>query len=181
MSRIGKLPIQLPANVEITLSASEIKVKGPKGELTQALNPLVKITKEESTVIVERIDDTKPARSMHGLYRTLINNMVIGVTTGYEKRLEIQGVGYRANLQGKKLVLSLGFSHPVEYTAPNGVDVAIDNEKKNIIIITGINKQSVGQTAAEIRGFKKPEPYKGKGIRYVGERIIRKAGKTASK
>lgn len=181
MSRIGKLPITVPANVEITLSADEIKVKGPKGELSQALNSLVKITKEEGTIIVERIDDTKAARSMHGLYRTLISNMVEGVTNGYEKRLEIQGVGYRAALQGKKLVLSLGFSHPVEYTAENGVDVAIDQEKKNIMIISGISKQAVGQTAAEIRSFKKPEPYKGKGIRYVGEKIIRKAGKTASK
>ncbi len=181
MSRIGKLPITVPANVEITLSADEIKVKGPKGELSQALNSLVKITKEEGTIIVERIDDTKAARSMHGLYRTLISNMVEGVTNGYEKRLEIQGVGYRAALQGKKLVLSLGFSHPVEYTAENGVEVAIDQEKKNIMIISGISKQGVGQTAAEIRSFKKPEPYKGKGIRYVGEKIIRKAGKTASK
>jgi large subunit ribosomal protein L6 len=181
MSRIGKLPITVPANVEITLSADEIKVKGPKGELSQTLNSLVKITKEDGTVLVERIDDTKAARSMHGLYRTLISNMVEGVTNAYEKRLEIQGVGYRAALQGKKLVLSLGFSHPVEYTAPAGVEVTIDQEKKNIIVINGISKQAVGQTAAEIRSFKKPEPYKGKGIRYVGERIIRKAGKTASK
>jgi large subunit ribosomal protein L6 len=181
MSRIGKLPIIVPANVEITLTADNITVKGPKGELSQALSSLVKITKEEGQVIVERIDETKESRSMHGLYRTLINNMVEGVTKGYSKQLEIQGVGYRVAQQGKKLVLSLGFSHPVEYTAPEGIDITIDAEKKNIMTISGTSKQAVGQVAAEIRSFKKPEPYKGKGIRYVGEVIIRKAGKTASK
>jgi large subunit ribosomal protein L6 len=181
MSRIGKLPIIVPANVEVTLTADNISVKGPKGELSQALSPLVKITKEEGQVIVERIDETKESRSMHGLYRTLINNMVEGVTKGFSKQLEIQGVGYRVAQQGKKLVLSLGFSHPVEYTAPEGIDITIDADKKNIMTISGTSKQAVGQVAAEIRSFKKPEPYKGKGIRYVGEVIIRKAGKTASK
>lgn len=181
MSRIGKLPIIVPANVEVTLDADNISVKGPKGELSQALSPLVKITKEEGQVIVERIDETKESRSMHGLYRTLINNMVEGVTKGFSKQLEIQGVGYRVAQQGKKLVLSLGFSHPVEYTAPEGIDITIDADKKNIMTISGTSKQAVGQVAAEIRAFKKPEPYKGKGIRYVGEVIIRKAGKTASK
>jgi len=181
MSRIGKLPINVPANVQITLDAFTITVKGPKGELSQDLNPLVVIKQEENAVTVERVDETKEARSMHGLYRTLIANMIEGVVNGFTKQLEIQGVGYRAALQGKKLVLSLGFSHPVEYTAPAGVDVQIDAEKKNVLIITGTSKQAVGQVAAEIRSFKKPEPYKGKGIRYVGEHIIRKAGKTAAK
>lgn len=181
MSRIGKLPIAIPANVEITIDAVNITVKGPKGELKQALTPYISVVKEENEIIVARADESKESQAMHGLYRTLIDNMVQGVTTGYSKQLEIQGVGYRAALQGKKLVLSLGFSHPVEYTAPTGVEVTIDAEKKNILTIAGIDKQAVGQVAAEIRAFKKPEPYKGKGIRYVGERIIRKAGKTASK
>jgi large subunit ribosomal protein L6 len=181
MSRIGKLPINVPTNVEITLSASHVVVKGPKGQLSQELNPLVELKLDNNELVVTRVDDTKPARSMHGLYRTLVSNMIEGVTNGFTKQLEIQGVGYRAALQGKKLVLSLGFSHPVDYTAPADVDVQIDVEKKNILVITGIDKQKVGQVAAEIRAFKKPEPYKGKGIRYVGERVIRKAGKTSAK
>ena len=181
MSRIGKLPIPVPGNVQITITGDEIIAKSSKGELKQALHPNVKIKVEENNVIVERIDDTKESRSIHGLYRSLIANMIEGLDKGFTKQLEILGVGYRAALQGKKLVLSLGFSHPVEYTAPNGIELSIDAEKKNIIIVSGIDKQMVGQVAAEIRSYKKPEPYKGKGIRYVGEYVHRKAGKTASK
>lgn len=181
MSRIGKLPITVPANVEITVANGEITVKGSKGELKQSAHPLIEVKQEGTEVQVNRKDDTKEARSLHGLYRSLIANMVEGVTKGFSKQLEILGVGYRANLQGKKLVLSLGFSHPVEYSTPEGVEITIDQEKKNILTVSGIDKQKVGQAAAEIRGFKKPEPYKGKGIRYVGEHVHRKAGKAAGK
>jgi large subunit ribosomal protein L6 len=180
MSRIGKLPILVPANVQIELTADQIKVKGPKGELTQELNSLIEVQTQENEITVTRVNDEKEAKSMHGLYRTLIQNMITGVTTGFEKQLEIQGVGYRAAIQGSKIVLNLGYSHPVEYQIPHGIEVKIDADKKNILIVTGIDKQAVGQTAAEIRSYRKPEPYKGKGIRYVGERIIRKAGKTAA-
>lgn len=180
MSRIGKLPITVPGNVQIELTSENIKIKGPKGELTQQLNPLIEIKQQDNEIVVERVNETKEAKSMHGLYRTLVLNMITGVTDGFEKQLEIQGVGYRAAVQGNKVVLNLGFSHPVDYQIPQGIEVKIDAEKKNILIISGIDKQAVGQTAAEIRSYRKPEPYKGKGIRYVGERIIRKAGKTAA-
>jgi large subunit ribosomal protein L6 len=174
MSRIGKLPIQIPAGVTITVDSGLIKVQGPKGQLEQFITPNVNITIEGDQLTVARKDDSKPAKSEHGLMRALINNMVIGVTQGFEKKLEVNGVGFRVNGGGQNLEMSLGFSHPVKYTAPEGVNIAVD---KMNITVSGINKQQVGQVAAEIRSFKKPEPYKGKGIKYADEVIIRKAGK----
>jgi len=181
MSRIGKLPVIIPSNVEVTISDNSVIVKGPKGELQIEYKDLVTIKFEENEVTVTPKDESKEARSMHGLYRSLISNMVTGVTEGYEKRLEIQGVGYKVKQVGKDLELALGFSHPVKYIVDPAVNASIDKEKNNIIVVNGIDKQKVGQVAAEIRSLKKPEPYKGKGIRYEGERIIRKAGKTAAK
>lgn len=181
MSRIGKLKVQIPSNVSASFSGNQLKVKGPKGELLMDIHPNVKVTVEEGAVSVARKEDDKFSRSLHGLTRSMIKNMVIGVTTGFEKKLEILGVGYRAQMQGTKLVLSLGFSHPVNYPAPTGITLAMDEEKKNIIIVKGVDKQKVGQVASEIRGFKKPEPYKGKGIRYLGEYVRRKAGKSVAK
>jgi large subunit ribosomal protein L6 len=174
MSRIGKLPIQIPAGVTITVDSGLIKVQGPKGQLEQFITPNVNITIEGDQLTVARKDDSKPAKSEHGLMRALINNMVIGVTQGFEKKLEVNGVGFRVNGGGQNLEMSLGFSHPVKYTAPEGVNIAVD---KMNITVSGINKQQVGQVAAEIRSFKKPEPYKGKGIKYADEVIIRTAGK----
>lgn len=181
MSRIGKLPIDIPSGVEVTFSNGTVTVKGPKGELKQDVNPLIKIDIADNQITVVPLDETKEARSYHGLYRSLIANMTEGVTNGYQKRLEIQGVGYRAQIQGSKITLNLGFSHPVEYQVPQGITAEIDKDKNNIIIISGIDKQQVGQVAAEIREYRKPEPYKGKGVRYEGEYVRRKAGKTASK
>jgi len=180
MSRIGKQPIEIPSGITVELKDNEVVVKSSKGELRQKLHELVKVTINDNEIIVERANDSKEARSMHGLFRSLISNMVEGLDKGFSKQLEIQGVGYRANLQGKKLVLSLGFSHPIEFTAPEGVEIKIDEEKKNIITVSGYDKQLVGHVAAKIRSYRKPEPYKGKGIRYVGEHIIRKAGKAAA-
>lgn len=174
MSRIGKLPIQIPSGVTITVDSQHVVVEGPKGKLEQFLLPNVSVKVEDATVVVTRKDDSKPARSQHGLMRSLINNMVIGVTQGFEKKLEVNGVGFRINGGGQNLEMSLGFSHPVKYEAPAGVNIAV--EKMNITV-SGINKQQVGQVAAEIRALKKPEPYKGKGIKYADEVIIRKAGK----
>lgn len=181
MSRIGKLPIAIPQGVTVEKRENFIAVKGSKGELTFELPEGIDISIENDNVTCTRKNDSKTQRSLHGLCRTLISNMVQGVSKGFEKRLEIHGVGYRANLQGKKLVLSLGYSHPIEYTPPEGILISIDQEKKNILIVTGQDKQLVGQVAADIRSYRKPEPYKGKGIRYEGERILRKAGKAAGK
>ena len=178
MSRIGKLPVEIPAGVTITVDGDAIKVAGPKGNLETKKLPEVTVAIEESTLTVTRVSDQKISRSQHGLMRTLINNMVIGVTNGFSKKLEVSGVGFKLALQGQKLVMSLGFSHPVEYTAPAGVDIQVE---KMGITVSGIDKQQVGQVAAEIRSFKKPEPYKGKGIKYEGEHVIRKAGKTGAK
>jgi large subunit ribosomal protein L6 len=181
MSRIGKQAITIPSGVTITQGADgAIIVKGPKGELsyTPTKYSIVKI--EGDKVVVTRSEETKQARSFHGLTRTLINNMVEGVTKGFKKVLEINGVGYKAKVQGDKVILNLGFSHPIEHLIPEGITVEMAPDKKNVMIISGIDKQKVGQTAAEIRGYKKPEPYKGKGIKYEGEYIRRKAGKTAS-
>jgi large subunit ribosomal protein L6 len=174
MSRIGKLPIQIPAGVTITVDSGLIKVQGPKGNLEQFLTPNVTVKVEDGQVTVTRKDDSKPAKSEHGLIRALINNMVVGVTQGFEKKLEVNGVGFRVNGGGQNLEMSLGFSHPVKYQAPDGVNIAV--EKMNITV-SGISKQQVGQVAAEIRALKKPEPYKGKGIKYADEVILRKAGK----
>ena len=178
MSRIGKLPISVPAGVEVNINGSEVSVKGPKGELTQTFSSLLSIEKgEDGAITVSRPNDEREARSMHGLTRTLINNMIIGVTEGYSKTLELVGVGYRATLKGKNLELSLGFSHPVFVEAPEGITFECPDQTK--IVISGIDKQKVGQTAADIRKYRKPEPYKGKGIRYQGEHIRRKEGKAA--
>lgn len=181
MSRIGNLPIKVPGNVQIEVKGNLVIVKSSKGELSQEIDPRITITIDGDTVIVSRSSEEKEAKSLHGLYRSLIANMIEGLDKGFEKKLEILGVGFRANLQGKKLVLSLGFSHPVEYTAPEGIEITQDNENKNLITVSGIDKQKVGQVASEIRAFKPPEPYKGKGIRYQGEYVRRKAGKAAGK
>lgn len=179
MSRIGRKSLSIPAGVEVTLSASEVTVKGPKGCLSQQLHDKINVNIEGNILTVNRKDDTKLGRSLHGLYRTLLSNMIEGVTKGYEKKLEIVGVGYRVAMKGRDLDLSLGFSHPVVLTPPDGIEYAVEGQQK--IIVKGIDKQKVGQVAADIRKIRKPEPYKGKGIRYEGERIIRKAGKTGKK
>ncbi|HET8689893.1 MAG TPA: 50S ribosomal protein L6 [Candidatus Saccharimonadales bacterium] len=178
MSRIGKLPIQIPQGVTITVDSGAVRVQGPKGELEQFLLPEVQVKVEDNQVLVERVDDSKLAKSRHGLMRSLINNMVIGVTEGFSKSLEIKGVGFRLEGGGRDISMSLGFSHPIKYQAPEGIDLKVD---KMNLTVSGIDKQKVGQVAAEIRAFKKPEPYKGKGIRYEGEQIIRKAGKAGAK
>ena len=182
MSRIGIQPIVIPQGVTVTQEADGTAiVKGPKGELKYQVNPLVTLEITETEIKVIRKGEEREKRAAHGLVRSLLQNMVTGVTEGFTKKLEINGVGYRAQMQGKKLVLTLGFSHPVEHPAPEGIEIKMDEEKKNIIIISGIDKQKVGQVASEIRGYRKPEPYKGKGIRYIDEYVRRKAGKTAAK
>ena len=179
MSRIGKQPIAVPAGVTVTISpANEVVVKGPKGTLTQTFDTAMNIALEENQVVVTRPNDLKRNRSLHGLTRTLIANMIEGVTNGFTKVLEINGVGYRAQKQGKKLVLSLGYSHPVEMEDPEGLSSAVDGNK---ITVSGIDKAAVGQFAAEIRDKRRPEPYKGKGIKYIDEVIRRKEGKTGKK
>lgn len=175
MSRIGKLPIQIPSGVTITVDSGLVKVQGPKGNLEQFITPNVTIDVKDNELTVTRRDDSKPAKSEHGLMRSLINNMVVGVTQGFEKKLEVSGVGFRISGGGQSIEMALGFSHPVKYQAPEGVSLTV--EKMNITV-SGINKQQVGQVAAEIRSLKKPEPYKGKGIKYADETILRKAGKT---
>ncbi len=177
MSRIGKSPITVPQGVELKVDNHTVTVKGPKGTLTQEFLPVVDIKVEEGKVIVA-INDEKNG-NIHGLTRTLINNMIIGVTQGFEKALEINGIGYRAQKQGKKLVMNLGFSHPVEVEECEGITIEVPNP--NSIIVKGIDKQLVGQVAANIREYRLPEPYKGKGIKYVGERIRRKEGKAGGK
>lgn len=175
MSRIGKKPIVIAQGVEVTLDGNNVTVKGPKGTLNSTIHPMMKLSMENGEVVVSRPNDGKQARSLHGLSRTIIQNMVDGVHEGFKKELEIQGVGYRAQKQGKTLVLNIGYSHPVEMDEPDGVTVEVPDPHK--IIVQGINKQAVGQFAAEIREKRPPEPYKGKGIRYVGEYVIRKDGK----
>lgn len=179
MSRIGKLPIPVPEKVEITIDDTMIKVKGPKGELEQTIPDFVTLTQEDSQILVNRINDSRKARERHGLARTLIANMVHGVSQGFEQRLQLQGVGYRAQLQGRNLILSVGYSHPVEITPPEGLQIAV--EKNTEIIISGINKELVGNLTAKIRAIRPPEPYKGKGIRYLGEQVRQKAGKAGKK
>jgi large subunit ribosomal protein L6 len=174
MSRIGKLPIEIPTGVTITVDLDVISVKGPKGELTVPHLSDVTVALEDNKAIVTRKDDEFIAKAQHGLQRALLNNAVIGVTKGYEKKLEVNGVGFRINGGGHEIELIVGFSHPVKYKAPAGIDLAID---KMTITVSGIDKQAVGQTAAEIRSIKKPEPYKGKGIKYADEVVRRKAGK----
>ena len=180
MSRIGRMPIAIPAGVTVDIAENnQVTVKGPKGTLERVLPAEMSITKEGEEIKVARPNDLKKMKSLHGLTRTLINNMIIGVTEGYEKKLEVNGVGYRAVKQGKKLVLSLGYSHPVEMEDPEGIEVTVDGQ--NLIIVKGIDKEKVGQYAAEIREKRAPEPYKGKGIKYVDEVIRRKVGKTGKK
>lgn len=178
MSRIGKLPIQIPGGVTITVDNGVITVAGPKGTLTQELLPEVTLTIEDNLATLTRKSDEKIAKSRHGLMRALVANMVKGVTEGFEKKLEVNGVGFRVNGGGQAIEMTLGFSHPVKYQAADGVNLKVE---KNLITVSGISKQQVGQVAAEIRSLKKPEPYKGKGIKYVDETIIRKAGKTGAK
>ncbi len=178
MSRIGKQPVQITAGVKVAIDKSTVKVEGPKGKLDFVIPYGVKAQQEENQIIVTRLSDIKDHRMKHGLVRAVINNMIVGVTEGFTKELEIQGVGFKAQLSGKKLVLNLGFSHPVEYNIPEGISV--EAPKPTQIIVKGIDRQLVGQTAAEIRGFYKPEPYKGKGVRYVGEYVRKKAGKTVA-
>ena len=180
MSRIGKMPIAIPAGVTVEIAENnKVTVKGPKGTLERVLPSEMDIKMEGSEIVVSRPNDLKKMKSLHGLTRTLINNMVIGVTEGYEKKLGVNGVGYRAQKQGKKLVLSLGYSHPVEMEDPEGLETVLDGQ--NIIVVKGIDKEKVGQYAAEIRAKRAPEPYKGKGIKYADEVIRRKVGKTGKK
>ena len=180
MSRIGRLPIDIPAGVEVKIEeGNKVTVKGPKGTLEKCLPVEMTIKQEDNQVVVTRPNDLKKMKSLHGLTRSLIANMITGVSEGYEKKLEINGVGYRAQKQGKKLILSLGYSHPVEMEDPEGIETVLDGT--NIIIVKGISKEAVGQYAAEIREKRKPEPYKGKGIKYADEVIRRKVGKTGKK
>ena len=180
MSRIGKAPLTVPSGVEVTVSSNSVTVKGPKGTLTRPLIGGITVRQEENTLLVERPDDLRESRSLHGLTRALVNNMVVGVTDGFQKELEIIGVGYRAEAKGPSaLRLNLGFSHPVDFPGPDGVTFEVPAQTR--IIVKGIDKELVGQVAANIRSIRKPEPYKGKGVRYLDERILRKAGKTGKK
>jgi len=179
MSRVGKKPIQVPDGVQVNLEDQLVKVKGPKGELEQQLHPLVKVELKDNQIMVT-IDDENDnnAKALWGLFRSLINNMIVGVIQGFSKQLEINGVGYRASLSGNKLVLNVGYSHPVEFELPDGIEAKVE---QNVVTISGINKQLVGEVAANIRKIRKPEPYKGKGIKYIDEVIRRKVGKAAVK
>ena len=180
MSRIGNKTITIPAGVEVSVAAgNEVTVKGAKGTLTRQFNPLITVKVDNGTVACTRANDEKATKQLHGTTRALINNMIIGVTQGYSKTLEIEGIGYRAALAGKKLTLNLGYSHQIDYVAEEGITLACPDP--NTITVTGIDKQRVGEVAALIRGYRKPEPYKGKGIHYHGEFIRRKEGKTAAK
>jgi large subunit ribosomal protein L6 len=177
MSRIGKQPIPVPEGVEVTIERELVRVKGPKGELQERVSRDMDVKQDNGQIVVTRPSDRGEHRALHGLTRSLISNMVDGVTNGFEKRLEIQGVGYRAQLQGRKLVLALGYSHPVEIEAPEGIEFEVPQPTR--IVVRGISKQAVGEVAANIRKRRPPEPYKGKGIRYEGEYVARKVGKRA--
>lgn len=179
MSRIGRKPVEIKKGVSVEIQNGTIKVKGPKGELVQSYDSRINIKIENGQVVLIRTSDDKEVKALHGLYRALIHNMIVGVTEGYTKKLEIVGVGYRAELKGKGLQLALGYSHPIFFIPPK--DVKIEVPAPTNIVVSGIDKQLVGQVAAKIRSFRPPEPYNGKGIRYEGEQIIRKAGKTAGK
>jgi large subunit ribosomal protein L6 len=175
MSRIGRLPLTVPQGVEVKIDGSTVKVKGPKGELTQTFHPDVAVKREDGTIVVSRKDDEKSTRALHGLTRSLLANMVEGVTTGYSRDLEINGTGFRAVIQGKKLTLNLGFSHPIEINPPAGITFAAETPQK--LKVSGIDKQAVGEMAAKIRGLRVPDPYKHKGVKYAGEILRKKAGK----
>jgi large subunit ribosomal protein L6 len=180
MSRIGKTPINLPSGVDVAVDGRTITVKGPKGTLSRVIPGEIVVRQEDSTLLVERPDDERDNRALHGLTRSLVNNMVLGVTDGFRKQLDIVGVGYRAEAQGPNAIkLALGFSHPVNVTAPEGISFEVPTATQ--IVVTGIDKEVVGQVAADIRSIRKPEPYKGKGVRYTGERVLRKAGKAGKK
>ncbi len=179
MSRIGKRPIELPAKVEVTIDGQKVSVKGPKGELSRVLPEGVKIDKEGTTLSVTRVNESRMARQRHGLCRTLVSNMVDGVSQGFQKKLEIQGVGYRAQVQGSNLILNVGYSKPVEIIPPTGIQMAVEGTTN--VTVSGIDKELVGNTAARIRDVRPPEVYKGKGIRYAGEVVRRKAGKSGKK
>jgi len=179
MSRIGKLSIEIPKSVKISFTDSVLSVQGPNGLLTRQIMSVISLDISETAIAVTRCDDSTVARAAHGLTRTLVNNMVVGVTKGFQRNLEINGVGYRAEVKGKELVLALGYSHPVNFPIPEGISV--DVEKMTKLSVKGFDKELVGQTAAKIRSFRSPEPYKGKGIKYADETILRKAGKTGKK
>ncbi|SEP42428.1 50S ribosomal protein L6 [Amycolatopsis saalfeldensis] len=177
MSRIGKLPVAVPSGVEVTINGQHIQVKGPKGTLEHTIaEPIVVERDEDGTLLVKRPDDERTSRALHGLTRTLVNNLVVGVTTGYEKKLEIHGVGYRVQAKGSDLEFALGFSHPVKIEAPEGITFKVETPTR--FSVSGIDKQKVGQISAVIRKLRRPDPYKGKGLRYEGEKIRRKVGKT---
>jgi len=178
MSRIGKKPIAIPKGVEVRLEGDQLIIKGPKGALNLSVHPAVKLDIEDNSIAVSVVDETRESRSIHGLFRVLIDNMVTGVTKGFEKVLEIVGVGYRAELKGRTAVFNLGYSHPINFELPEGIDAKIEKTK---ITLSGIDRELLGMTAAKIRSFRKPEPYKGKGIKYAGEMIRRKAGKAGAK
>jgi len=175
MSRIGRLPITVPSGVDVTIDGRNVTVKGPKGTLSRALHPDITVSRDDGTLVVTRPTEQKTHKQLHGLTRTLVNNMVVGVTDGYRKGLEITGVGYRAALNGRKLQLNLGYSHPIEIDPPEGITFEVENPTR--LAVVGIDKELVGQVAATVRSTRKPEPYKGKGVRYSGEYIRRKAGK----
>jgi large subunit ribosomal protein L6 len=175
MSRIGRLPITVPSGVDVTIDGRTVTVKGPKGTLSRSLHPDMTVSREDGTLVVTRPTEQKTHKQLHGLTRTLVNNMVVGVTDGYRKGLEITGVGYRAALNGKKLQLNLGYSHQIEIDPPEGISFEVENPTR--LAVVGIDKELVGQIAAKVRSTRKPEPYKGKGVRYAGEYIRRKAGK----
>ncbi len=175
MSRVGKMPIEIPKGVEISVNGSNVNVKGSKGALAHELHELVAVRQDGDTLNIEAVNESQQARALSGTTRAVLQNMVTGVAEGFERKLEIVGVGYRAAVQGKKLNLSLGFSHPVEYEIPEGI--AIETPSQTEVVIRGIDKQQVGQVAANIRAYRKPEPYKGKGVRYSGERIVKKEAK----
>ena len=175
MSRIGRLPIPVPSGVDVSIDGRTVTVSGPRGSLTRQLHPDIAVVREADELVVRRPTEQKSHKQLHGLTRTLVSNMVVGVTTGYRKGLEITGVGYRATLNGRKLTLSLGYSHPIEIEPPNGITFEVENPTR--LAVVGIDKELVGQVAATVRATRKPEPYKGKGVRYAGEYIRRKAGK----
>jgi large subunit ribosomal protein L6 len=175
MSRIGRLPIAVPSTVDVTIDGRQVTVKGPKGTLSRQLHPDMRVSREDDNIVVTRPTEQKTHKQLHGLTRTLVNNMVVGVTDGYRKGLEITGVGYRAALNGQKLTLNLGYSHPIEIEPPEGISFELENPTR--LAVVGIDKELVGQMAAKVRSMRKPEPYKGKGVKYAGEVIRRKAGK----
>ncbi|MGD8605471.1 MAG: 50S ribosomal protein L6 [Anaerolineales bacterium] len=176
MSRIGRMPIEIPEGVQVEIKSQRVKVKGPKGELNREFRPEMTIQLDQGILTVERPNDAPQVRSLHGLTRALLNNMVVGVTTGFSKTLQIEGVGYRPELEGKDLIVHVGFSHPVRVPPPDGIEFEVDTRARTIVV-QGIDKELVGQVAADIRKIRPPEPYKGKGIRYQGEYVRRKAGK----